>query len=185
MLNRVIASIILKAAPNPVTRKPHRLVFFCTARHGPRGASMTVICATCPGRLFGAGLRSRRTCFGLSFPDFPGSDQLHRAPHDEPHPPIQWSIATPRASQERDPGGILVLLHLRRRATLDLCALPPRPRLHCRVRRWDCWSISAIFISSSSTEGRRQPAIRYCGPRPRTFSPKTGTMIGTTCPMRT
>src|SRR5258705_13991657 len=28
------------------------------------------------------------------------------------------------------------------------------------VRRWDCWSTSAISISPSSTEGRRPPAIR-------------------------
>jgi hypothetical protein len=41
---------------------------------------MMVICAPCPGRLLGGGLRSRHTYFGLSFPD-PSQAQINFIAH--------------------------------------------------------------------------------------------------------
>ena len=84
-------------------------------------------------------------------------------------------------AQKRDPGGVLVFLDRRRRVAADLCAVPPRSRFHRRARRWVCWSISAISISSSSPDGRarrRFERYRRClGKRPDTGKAKNQNLI--------
>ena len=71
---------------------------------------------------------------------------------------VQW-IASERARKSVIPvafwffsigGGVLLLIYALYRRD---------PGLHRRARRWACWSISAISISSSSTDDRRPPAI--------------------------